>query len=146
MFGDPVLARQRLGQGAFRMLVTDSYQRRCAVTKEKALPVLEAAHIRPVSEGGGHLVTAGFFTLDLGLNNQGVVAFTATLDTSTNGLADTGLYTWSNGTLSLVARTGTVIPGVGTIQALLSPGEEGFPTPISGGEAQVQSWRLMGAL
>ncbi len=85
--------------------------------------------------GGGHMVTAGFFTLDLGLNNQGVVAFTATLDTSTNGLADTGLYTWSNGTLNLVARTGTVIPGVGTIQALLSPGEEGFPTPISGGEA-----------
>jgi putative restriction endonuclease len=59
MYGDPVLVRQRLGQGAFRMLVTDSYQRRCAVTGEKALPVLQAAHIKPVSEGGRHLVSNG---------------------------------------------------------------------------------------
>jgi putative restriction endonuclease len=59
MYGDPLLVRQRLGQGAFRMLVMDTYQRRCAVTKEKALPVLEASHIRPVSEGGQHLVTNG---------------------------------------------------------------------------------------
>ncbi len=59
MFGDPVLVRQRLGQGAFRMLVMDTYGRRCAVTKEKALPVLQAAHIRPVSEGGRHLVPNG---------------------------------------------------------------------------------------
>ena len=35
MYGDPVLVRQRLGQGAFRLLVMDTYQRRCAVTKEK---------------------------------------------------------------------------------------------------------------
>src|SRR5207249_11000325 len=59
MYGDPVLVRQRLGQGAFRLVVMDTYQRRCAVTKEKALPMLEAAHIRPVSEGGQHLVTNG---------------------------------------------------------------------------------------
>lgn len=59
MYGDPVLVRQRLGQGAFRMLVMDSYQRRCAITREKALPVLQAAHIRPVSEGGRHLVSNG---------------------------------------------------------------------------------------
>jgi putative restriction endonuclease len=59
MYGDPILVRQRLGQGAFRMLVTDSYKRRCAVTGEKALPVLQAAHIRPVSEGGKHLVSNG---------------------------------------------------------------------------------------
>jgi putative restriction endonuclease len=59
MYSDPVLVRQRLGQGAFRLLVTDSYQRRCAVTKEKALPVLQAAHIRPVSEGGQHQVSNG---------------------------------------------------------------------------------------
>jgi putative restriction endonuclease len=59
MFGDPVLVRQRLGQGSFRLLVMDSYQRRCAVTHEKALPVLQAAHIRPVSEGGRHLISNG---------------------------------------------------------------------------------------
>jgi putative restriction endonuclease len=53
------LAKRRLGQGTFRILITDSYERRCAVTKEKALPVLEAAHIRPVSEGGEHRVDNG---------------------------------------------------------------------------------------
>ncbi len=37
----------------------DAHDRRCAVTKEKALPVLQAAHIRPVSEGGRHLVPNG---------------------------------------------------------------------------------------
>ena len=59
MYGDPTLVRQRLGQGGFRVLVTDTYERRCAVTQEKALPVLEAAHIRSVSEGGQHRVDNG---------------------------------------------------------------------------------------
>jgi putative restriction endonuclease len=54
MYGDPTLMRRRLGQGTFRVLVTDNYQRRCAVTGEKALPVLDAAHILPVAEGGQH--------------------------------------------------------------------------------------------
>lgn len=51
--------RQRLGQGAFRVLVTDVYDRRCAVTGERALPVLEAAHIRPVTREGPHRVNNG---------------------------------------------------------------------------------------
>ncbi|RPI44481.1 MAG: hypothetical protein EHM59_12710 [Betaproteobacteria bacterium] len=51
-FGAEYLMRGRLGQGAFRVLVTDAYQRRCAVTGEKTLPVLEAAHIRPYAEDG----------------------------------------------------------------------------------------------
>ncbi len=51
--------RQRLGQGAFRVLVTDVYDRRCAVTGEKALPVLQAAHIRPVTKEGPHRVDNG---------------------------------------------------------------------------------------
>lgn len=59
LFGDPTLVRPRLGQGAFRVLVTDTYERRCAVTREKALPTLEAAHIRPVSDGGRHEVENG---------------------------------------------------------------------------------------
>jgi len=59
IFGEPVLVKQRLGQGAFRVLVTDIYERRCAVTGGKALPTLEAAHIRPVSEGGQHRVGNG---------------------------------------------------------------------------------------
>jgi putative restriction endonuclease len=59
MFGQPILVRPRLGQGSFRVLITDTYQRRCAVTQERALPVLEAAHIRPVTEGGLHRVDNG---------------------------------------------------------------------------------------
>lgn len=53
-FGEPHLIRPRLGQGAFRVLVTDMYQRRCAGTQERTLPALEAAHIRPYGDGGGH--------------------------------------------------------------------------------------------
>lgn len=53
-FGEPHLIRPRLGQGAFRVLVTDIYRRRCAVTRERTLPALEAAHIRPYGEGGVH--------------------------------------------------------------------------------------------
>jgi putative restriction endonuclease len=53
------LIRARLGQGAFRVLVTDAYQRRCAVTGEKTLPVLEAAHIKPYGRSGPNLVENG---------------------------------------------------------------------------------------
>lgn len=53
-YGEPRPIRPRLGQVAFRVLVTDIYQRRCAVTRERTLPALEAAHIRPYAEGGFH--------------------------------------------------------------------------------------------
>lgn len=46
-YGEPALVRPRLGQGTFRVLVTDNYERRCAVTGERTLPVLQAAHIKP---------------------------------------------------------------------------------------------------
>lgn len=59
VYGEPALVTPRLGQGTFRVLVTDVYGRRCAVTREKALPVLEAAHIRPVREGGAHRIDNG---------------------------------------------------------------------------------------
>ncbi|HKY32426.1 MAG TPA: HNH endonuclease [Candidatus Polarisedimenticolia bacterium] len=58
-FGEAVLVRPRLGQGAFRFLVTDVYERRCAITRERTLPALEAAHIRPYGEGGEHRVDNG---------------------------------------------------------------------------------------
>jgi putative restriction endonuclease len=58
-YGEPVLVRPRLGQGAFRILVTDNYRRRCAVTGERTLPALDAAHIRPYSDGGVHEVSNG---------------------------------------------------------------------------------------
>jgi putative restriction endonuclease len=58
-FGEPQLIKPRLGQGAFRVMVTDIYGRRCAVTQERTLPALEAAHIRPYSEGGTHAARNG---------------------------------------------------------------------------------------
>lgn len=59
VYGEPVLIRPRLGQGSFRVLVTDTYDRRCAVTLEKALPVLQAAHIRPLAGDGKHRIDNG---------------------------------------------------------------------------------------
>lgn len=53
------MTMHRLGQGAFRVVVTEAYQRRCAITGEKTLPVLEAAHIRPYSENGPHDIKNG---------------------------------------------------------------------------------------
>lgn len=58
-FGEPVLVFPRLGQGSFRVLVTDAYERRCAVTNEKTLPALDAAHIKPYYESGEHLISNG---------------------------------------------------------------------------------------
>lgn len=40
------VAIAREGQGSFRVRVLDAYARRCAVTGERALPVLDAAHIQ----------------------------------------------------------------------------------------------------
>lgn len=58
-YGEPVLVRPRLGQGSFRVLVTDNYARRCAITRERTLPALDAAHIRPFADGGLHQVSNG---------------------------------------------------------------------------------------
>lgn len=58
-YGEPVLVRPRLGQGAFRVAVTDAYRRACSVTGEHSLPVLEAAHIRPYALDGPHEVSNG---------------------------------------------------------------------------------------
>ncbi len=54
-----LMTKVRLGQGAFRVLVTESYNRRCAITGERTLPVLEAAHIKPISENGPNQVNNG---------------------------------------------------------------------------------------
>lgn len=57
--GKPVVYTPRRGHGAFRLMVMDAYERRCAITGEKTLPALEAAHIRPYSEVASHEVTNG---------------------------------------------------------------------------------------
>lgn len=57
--GEPQLVRPRLGQGAFRLAVTDAYQRQCAVSGGRVLPALDAAHIRSYCDGGEHEVSNG---------------------------------------------------------------------------------------
>jgi putative restriction endonuclease len=59
VFGDPRLAPYRLGQDSFKAVVLDAYHRRCAVTGTHIPPVLQAAHIRPVSVGGEHRLDNG---------------------------------------------------------------------------------------
>jgi len=58
-YGKSILSKIRIGQGAFRVSITDAYQRRCSITGEKTLPVLESAHIRSYSEFGPHAVSNG---------------------------------------------------------------------------------------
>ena len=58
-YGAPVTVRPRLGQSSFRVLVTDAYLRRCAITGERTLLALEAAHIVPYAEEGVHDVRNG---------------------------------------------------------------------------------------
>jgi len=53
-YGTPIIVTPRLGQGSFRIIVTDTYQRRCAVTQERTLPALEAVHIKPFGDSGPH--------------------------------------------------------------------------------------------
>lgn len=58
-YGESVLVKPRLGQGGFRLVVTNAYQRRCAITGETTFPVLEAAHILPFSKNGPHEIANG---------------------------------------------------------------------------------------
>lgn len=58
-WGEPTLVTPRLGQGAFRIAVTDAYGRACAVSGGKVLPALDAAHIKPYGLGGSHEVSNG---------------------------------------------------------------------------------------
>ncbi len=58
-FGEDYFIKPRLGQGGFRVVVTDAYQRRCAMTGEKALPVLQASHIKPYAKSGPHDIQNG---------------------------------------------------------------------------------------
>ncbi len=53
------LTPYRIGQGTFRVMVTEAYNRRCAISGEKTLPVLDAAHIVPFSEQGSYAVKNG---------------------------------------------------------------------------------------
>jgi putative restriction endonuclease len=59
VFGDPRLAPYRLGQRSFQAVVLGAYHRRCAISGTRIAPVLQAAHIRPVTAGGEHRLDNG---------------------------------------------------------------------------------------
>ena len=58
-YGNSVLTKVRLGQDAFRLMVTEAYSRKCAITSEKTLPVLEAAHIKQYAKSGPNFISNG---------------------------------------------------------------------------------------
>jgi len=88
--------------------------------------------------GGGNFVTTGWFgvgtSAQFSFNDRGEVAFSATLDTDDDGdgILDTGVYVWSAGALQLIARTGTVVPDIGTIAHIQSPQSIGSRLPFGG--------------
>ena len=77
-YGSPAVILPRLGQGAFRVMVTDAYERKCAITSERTLPALDAAHIKPYSESGLHSVNNGIlFRRDIhALFDKGYITIT----------------------------------------------------------------------
>ena len=93
-----------------------------------------AAIARPgdLMPGGGHLVNASIVGGNVHVNNRGDIVFSGVVDSDADGdgFADTGLFRWSRGQLSVIARTGTVIPGVGTVDELASPQLVIPPAPI----------------
>lgn len=91
------------------------------------------AIVRPGDEmpGGGRLLTASLAVIAgpvYSLSDNGLIAFNATLDTDEDedGVYDTGVYLWHDGELTLVARSGTTIPGAGVVW-------------------HVQDWRIFGS-
>lgn len=58
-YGSEFLTRARLGQGSFRAVVMQAYNRQCAITGERTLPALEASHIKGYAENGPHHITNG---------------------------------------------------------------------------------------
>jgi putative restriction endonuclease len=86
-YGEPISVLPRLGQGSFRVLVTDAYERRCAVTNERTLPALDAAHIKPYVESGLHVVSNGvLLRRDLhALFDKGYVTITPSMKFEVSG-------------------------------------------------------------
>ncbi len=58
-FGKPQIVLPRLGQGLFRILLTHAYEKRCSISGERTLPVLEAAHLKPYSVVQRHEISNG---------------------------------------------------------------------------------------
>jgi putative restriction endonuclease len=57
--GSPQVIMPRKGQGIFRGIVLKSYNSTCAVTRERALPTLIAAHIQDFAKDGPNTIKNG---------------------------------------------------------------------------------------
>jgi hypothetical protein len=79
--------------------------------------------------GGGNLVAGPCCVAQYGINQRGWVAYPASLDEDTdgNGQIDSGMYVERRGQTSLVARIGTVLPGIGTVLDIGEPGSRPGP-------------------
>lgn len=82
IYGSKSLVASRLGQSAFRSLVTDAYGRRCSISGEKTLPALEAAHIMSYAKSGPNVTQNGLLLrADIHrLFDEGYITVTKTLD------------------------------------------------------------------
>lgn len=58
-YGSAIPMRPRIGQGTFRINVARAYGNECALSETRVTPALEAAHIKPFSEGGSHAIQNG---------------------------------------------------------------------------------------
>ena len=83
---------------------------------------------------GGVMKNASFTQGAHAIDNAGNVAFAAQLDADVNGdgIEDTGVYVWAGGTITTVVKTGTVIPGLGTVVHVNRDFEIGTPYPWPG--------------
>ena len=79
--------------------------------------------------GGGTLATASNIGGNLHINNRDEIVFNGRVDTGDDPV-QTGLFRWNKGTLSVVVRSGTVIPGVGTVAQLTAPVLTFPPSPV----------------
>ncbi|MGI5118643.1 HNH endonuclease [Marinactinospora thermotolerans] len=59
VYGAPRPVTPRLGQQAFKAVILNTYDGRCAVSGSRIRPTLQAAHIRPLPAGGEHRADNG---------------------------------------------------------------------------------------
>jgi hypothetical protein len=78
--------------------------------------------------GGGTLVNASLVGANVHINDSGDIVFSGQIDVGDDSLV-TGLFQSSHGNLGVVVRTGTVIPGIGTVDQLTSPSQIITPPP-----------------
>jgi hypothetical protein len=87
---------------------------------------------------GGHTAVSGF----LGLNDAGQVIFQALgtgIKPVPNGFSTNSVYRWDSGTISLLADSGTVIPGLGKTEGFYAHGPNNLNS-----EVLLNTWTLNG--